>query len=153
MLSNFMHGWVDITIGKSKLCTASYLSDVPMNISNSMISYFSKENQLPYGINFDCEGSSAGIIEIDNDLYLWNDSIEPVKSLKKIDPEEFGLEKYACAKDIVKALSKEIMEDIKTNIDECINWALDEDSTKGDRWIRKTELKNAVHKLKYLLTV
>ena len=151
MLSNFKNGCVDVTIGEKKMCTASYIQDVPLYLLRAFIEYLSPENVMPFGFVFDCEDKTMQITEITNELVVFDPIDMDPKKFVYICYEDLGLPKMVSARNLVKHLAKETIKDVEENFEDCINWELDYNATKSDRWIRKVELQHAIQKLSYLV--
>ena len=151
MLSNFKNGCVDVTIGGKKICTASYIQDVPLYLLRAFIEYLSPENVMPFGFVFDCEDKTMQITEITNKLVVFDPIDMDPKKFLYIRYEDLELPEMISARNLVKYLAKETIKDIEENFEDCINWELEDNTTKSDRWIRKTELQHAIQKLNYLM--
>ena len=151
MLSNFKKGCVEVTIGGKKICTASYIQDVPLYLLRAFIEYLSPENVMPFGFVFDCEDKTMQITEITNELVVFDPIDMDPKKFLYIRYEDLGLPKMVSARNLVKHLAKETIKDVEENFEDCINWELDDNATKSDRWIRKAELQHAIQKLSYLV--
>ena len=124
MLGSSKYGWVNIYIGEKPIGCASYLTDVPFDLLDSMIQYLSNDNQLNYSVEFDAEGYHFGLIEISEELYIYDTAVveEDCINLTRIHPEDLDLETYASAKDIVYLLAREVISDIKSNFEDWIYW-------------------------------
>lgn len=124
MLGTSKYGWVNIYIGEKPIGCASYLTDVPFDLLDSMIQYLSNDNQLNYSVEFDSEGYHFGLIEISEELYIYDTAVveEDCINLTRINPETLGLESYVGAKDIVYLLAREVISDIKSNFEDWLYW-------------------------------
>ena len=112
MFSKPNGGWVDINIG-GYILSASYLTDIPMDFLNSVIS--SLKNNLPVSIFVDEEGRENIICAFYDEVFIIakeenGDLIE----YKKIDMD-FNL------------FRKSIIDDIEMNFNEWINWNMERD--------------------------
>lgn len=154
MLGTSKYGWVNIYIGEKPIGCTSYLTDVPFDLLDSMIQYLSDDNQLNYSVEFDAEGYHFGLIEISEDLYIYDTAVmeEDKINLTRIDPEDLGLESYASAKDIVYLLAREVISDIKTNFKDWLYWMDGPDTmTLTYKKARKKDLNERLKKLEKLI--
>lgn len=111
MFSRLNAGWVGINIG-GYIINGSYLTDIPMNFLDSLIS--SLKSNLPVSILIDEEGIEDIICAYYDEVYIvvrHGDDVE----YKKIDMD-FNL------------FRKDIINGIETNLNEWINWNMDEDA-------------------------
>lgn len=112
MLSKPNGGWVDINIGEYTL-NASYLTDIPMDFLNSVIS--SLKNNLPVSIFVDEEGIESLICAFYDEVFIIaKEENDDLIEYKKIDMD-FNL------------FRKSIIDDIEMNFNDWINWNMEHD--------------------------
>ena len=112
MLSKPNAGWVDINIG-GYILSASYLTDIPMDFLNSVIS--SLKNNLPVSIFVDEEGRENIICAFYDEVFIIvKEENDDLIEYKKIDMD-FNL------------FRKSIIDDIEMNFNEWINWNMERD--------------------------
>jgi hypothetical protein len=120
-------GWVDINIGDYTL-SGSYLTDIPMDFLNSLIS--SLENNLPISIFIDEEGIEDIICAYFDEVFIIEKDVNSVE-YKKIDMD-FNL------------FRKDIINGIEMYLNEWIHWS----------WTHDIEvLKNRENELKTKLSI
>lgn len=105
------NGWVDINIGDYTI-NGSYLTDIPMNFLDALIS--SLKSNLPVSIFIDEEGSENIICAYYDEVYIIIKNDYDNVEYKKIDMN-FNL------------FRKNIINDIEVNLNEFINWNMDDD--------------------------
>ena len=110
MFSRAKGGWVDINIGGYTI-NGSYLTDIPMDFLDSLIS--SLKSNLPISIFIDEEGTENIICAYFNEVYIIVKNGDDVE-YKKLDMD-FNL------------FRKDIINGIEMNLNEWINWNMDED--------------------------
>ncbi len=110
MFSRPNGGWVDINIGDYTI-NGSYLTDIPMDFLDSLIS--SLKSNLPVSIFIDEEGRENIICAYFNEVYIIVRNDDFVE-YKKIDMD-FNL------------FRKDIINGIETNLKEWINWNMEDD--------------------------
>lgn len=110
MFSRPKGGWVDINIGDYTI-NGSYLTDIPMDFLDSLIS--SLKSNLPISIFINEEGTENIICAYFNEVYIIVKNGDDVE-YKKIDMD-FNL------------FRKDIINGIEMNLNEWINWNMDED--------------------------
>lgn len=118
-------GWAPIIIAREYFASASYLDDVPNMCLDACIQYLSPDNTLPFGITFDGEGFSFGIIEIAQSVYSFTNAtmtgaIEFTDLTVNCLPKEF-----------VKKLATQLCEDILECIDDWAAFAVFEDQKEN----------------------
>lgn len=154
MLGTSKYGWVNIYIGEKPIGCASYLTDVPFDLLDSMIQYLSNDNQLNYSVEFDAEGYHFGLIEISEELYIYDTAVveEDKINLTRIHPEDLGLESYIFARDIVYHLANEVVFDIKSNFRDWLYW-MDDQKTMDlqEKKERKKDLNERLKRLEKLI--
>lgn len=112
MLSKPNGGWGDINIGEYTL-NASYLTDIPMDFLNSVIS--SLKNNLPVSIFVDEEGIESLICAFYDEVFIIaKEENDDLIEYKKIDMD-FNL------------FRKSIIDDIEMNFNDWINWNMEHD--------------------------
>lgn len=122
MLSKPKYGWSAITIGDwSDRC--SYLTDVPFQLLEAM--YDSCKNHKPTAAAFDAEGWDYTIVFdwLETHIIISKDSFE-LKTIE-INRDE---------------LAKELVEDIRNNIDEWASWIDYGDMDEKGKQFRKERL-------------
>lgn len=126
MFSKPKNGWVNIKIEDYKI-NGSYLTDIPMNFLDSVIS--SLKSNLPISIFIDEEGSENIICAYYDEIYIIvkHDDVE----YKRIDMS-FNL------------FRKNIINGIEMYLNEWINWNMDDDVE---------ELKNRENEFKEKLSI
>ena len=128
-------GWVDIKIGEF-LGRGSYLTDIPIDCLNSCV--FALSHNAPISFYIDEEGSGFMVVSYYNCTYvLQKDEDSEQKELLFSSDIDF------------RELAVEILNDIDSNCEECIDWmAYDDEATNLDR----SELIRAkMNQLKLLL--
>ncbi len=110
MFSKPKVGWVDINIGGYTI-NGSYLTDIPMNFLDSLIS--SLKSNLPISIFIDEEGSEDIICAYYDEVYIIVKHCDDVE-YKKIDMD-------------FNSFRKDIINGIEANLNQWINWNMDED--------------------------
>lgn len=141
MLSTPKYGWVDLSICDWK-DRASYLTDVPNNLLDSLI--FSFESRNPASVSFDAEGWEYIIVFDWNITYI----------IESQDNNEL-----ICIDRGLISLANEIYNDISKDIDEWAKWDYDIDFSDKDKesysymkWEEgKNNLKKKLEKLKNLI--
>lgn len=126
MLTKPHAGWCKIKVGEMELGTASYMTDVPMNLLNTFIQYLSEDNCLNFGVQFDAEGYSFGLIEFNDTLYfIHNNTSEAVSVLQEITP---SLSAWCpdSSRNMIKRLARELYYDIEDYFEDWIYWENDE---------------------------
>ena len=128
-------GWVDINIGGYTM-NGSYLTDIPMDFLDSLIS--SLKSNLPVSVFIDEEGIENIICAYYDEVYIIAKHGDDVEYIKK--DMDFNL------------FRKDIVNDIETNLNEWINWNLDEDVKvlKNRKNDLNTKLSIAKKYLKYI---
>ena len=127
MFSKPKGGWVDINIGGYTL-NGSYLTDIPMNFLDSLIS--SLKSNLPVSIFIDEEGVENIICAYFNEVFIIVKNGDEIE-YKKIDMD-FNL------------FRKDIIDDIEKYLNEWINWNMIDDVA---------ELKNRENELSTKLSI
>lgn len=146
MLSKPVHGWSTVKIGVFKK-TASYLTDVPMDLLDAFIQYFNEKNHLPFGVNFEGESEGMfGIIEIGDELYLhtelFSEETDVMRELKLIKPEDYGFGYFARPKELLRKMAEEVIADIKENLEAWVNWDLDPECDPDEAFSKRRNLLN-----------
>lgn len=122
MLSKPKYGWADITIGDwSDRC--SYLTDVPFQLLEAMCR--SCKNHEPVAAKFDAEGWEYTII------FDW------LETHIITEKDGFELKTVEINRD---DLAKELVEDIRANVNEWASWDDYGDMTKEERFNRTFKL-------------
>lgn len=134
MIEKPKYGWTNIKLNYD-VYSASYLTDVPTDCLDSLINSFYTD--LPFCVNFDTEGSYFTII---CSPYIY-DEVEVIK---------YENEKILITYENInfKQLCEEIYNDINDNLDDWVNWWLDEEDKDNKR---KNELKFKLDELKCLM--
>lgn len=127
MFSKPTGGWVDINIGNYTL-TGSYLTDIPMDFLDSLIS--SLKSNLPVSIFIDEEGVENIICAYFNEVFIIVKNTDEIE-YKKIDMD-FNI------------FRKDIIDDIEKYLKEWINWNMIDDVE---------ELKNRENELRTKLSI
>lgn len=145
MLGKPENGWTSISVGNEVIGGASYLTDVPMDILDSLIDYFSSlrnEKNVKFEVVFDAEGWMFGITQIMDDLYVYDSRTDDIDklNLKRINPEIYGMKAYAQAWDTLQNVAREVVDDIFDNIDGWVHWMSYDDSTEEEFSEREDEL-------------
>lgn len=131
MLDKPKYGWCNIYVGHNKIGCASYLIDLPVYLLDVFNQYFSADNKLNFGVEFDAEVYDFGLIEFDETLYSVNNKTTyEIFRIKKIEEYGSGEDTYTSAKNILKILAKELVNDIETNFEEWVYWQDDGESQK-----------------------
>lgn len=126
MLSTPIHGWSNITIGNwSDRC--SYLDDVPFDLLEA-IKHLYETVHTPVCVCFDAEGYEYTIVF---DLFYTHIILE--------NPDEDGFNYFSIDIDI-DDLAKELISDIRKDIDGWSTWLSYHDMTKEEIFERKEEL-------------
>jgi len=143
MLREPKAGWTNIYFGNEYLGCASYITDVPIDLLNAFISYFSqKEKYLGFHVEFDAEGYIFGIIQFNNILYEIDTATDSyIPNLKELDPKLLGLESYSNADEVLLCLAKEVIFDINNYLELWVSWEADEFMSKEEKEKRKNELE------------
>mgnify|MGYP007063240315 CR=1 FL=1 len=152
MLTKPHAGWCKIKIGVMELGTVSYMTDVPMDLLNAFIQYLSENNCLNFGVQFDAEGYSFGLIEFNDTLYfIHNNTSESVPVLQEIAPSLSALCPDS-SRNMIKRLARELYYDIEDYFEDWIYWEADEkamesEDTEKRRLILRDGLKTLKEKL------
>ena len=136
-------GWCSIKVDGFTLGSASYLTDVANDFLDALLQFFSSDNILPFGITFDGEGYNFGIISISEDLYAYTTATATGMPDLHILYEDRPLQ------DAVKDISRQICNDIITNIEEWASWEVSEEKEEAER--NKELLLKKIIKLKAVL--
>lgn len=132
MLSKPWCGWTKVTINNEDMGSASYLDWIPGLVLEPCIRYLKICKEMKdtygyisggYGFNIEFDGEDRGhfgIVEIGNDLYLYDysDPTPPYLKLKEIDLKDFGYNSYK----FIYHLTKEVVSDIESNYEDWILW-------------------------------
>lgn len=153
MFSKPMYGWTTVSFGNIELGQASYLTDVPVDVLDTFISYLTQD-YFVHGFNttFDAEGYMFSIVEFDGSLYLIDsktDADEP--NIKELKPESLGLNQYEKLTNIIIHLANEFINDLENNLQDWVDWEDFEETTDEERKIRKELILTKVEILKRLI--
>lgn len=134
MFSKPNSGWVDIKIGNYNI-NASYLTDVPVDFLNSLIS--SLENNLPISVLLDEEGIEDLIVVFYGNSYILVEDNEKYieTKIEKVDFDEFR---------------RQIIEGIEKYFNDWVNWNLGDDSSTLQK--REKILREKINVAKKLLS-
>ncbi|MCC8045816.1 MAG: hypothetical protein LIP12_09995 [Clostridiales bacterium] len=122
MLSSPKHGWATITMQDwSDRC--SYLNDIPLDLLETLIRVFKTHN--PQAVRIDAEGWEYLLIFDKYDSYIIEEKDDP--SLHHIDLN-------------LNNIAKELISDIRKDIDEWTDWFSYRDSTEEELLERKERL-------------
>ena len=153
MLGKPFAGWTEISVGTKIIGSASYLTDVPLDLLDAFIKYFSQSYAtLGFNVEFDAEGYSFGLIEFAEDLYAVDtDTDSDIPNVTRIPPEILGL-KWANSRKMLLCLAKELIKDIEQYFDLWVFWDLIE--TEDTSVIKKREalLESKLRIIKYLIS-
>ena len=136
-------GWCSIKVDGFTLGSASYLTDVANDFLDALLQFFSSDNILPFGITFDGEGYNFGIISISEDLYAYTTATATGM------PDLHMLYEDRLLQDAVKDISRQVCNDIITNIEEWASWKVSEEKEEAER--NKEILLKKIIKLKAVL--
>ena len=123
--------------------SASYLTDVANDFLDALLQFFSSDNILSFGITFDGEGYNFGIISISEDLYAYTTATATGM------PDLHILYEDRLLQDAVKDISRQVCNDIITNIEEWASWKVSEEKEEAER--NKEILLKKIIKLKAVL--
>lgn len=110
MISNPSYGWCDFKLGTFEIgifeATPSYLTNVPMDLLNCFIEYYRIGCSCTF---FDCEGSEFILVLNNYNTYI-------------IFEDECANSTLYLSYKRIKDLAKELIEDIKSNIEKWSLW-------------------------------
>lgn len=119
---------------------------------DAFTAYFNKKNHLNFAIDFDAEGYHFGITEFDEELYIINDNTANGNLvMEKVETYDVC---HLNSKNILIAMAKEVISDVKDNIMDWFFWdSLDLEDEKSTNEIeeRKQLLESKCQKLKNLI--
>ena len=123
ILSNILNGWCDFEIGKDICFTASYVTDVPLDVLDAILDYSEK---LACSISFDGEG------------YRFNLLITETTSFVLVDDNEYKCFVIDCISP--KIIIKNLFTCIKDNVSSWAKFLVDYDGSN------EKELENEILK-------
>ena len=138
MLEAPKHGWATFTY-RDFSCTPSYLTDVPMDLLDCLISLY--ETGFG-GCLFDTEGSEY-------ELFLSQESVlvvchEDKRKILDLTPENYLGNKEK------NRMAKELIFDIESNLNDWVYWDYMDNDTE-ETAVRKEILRTKIEKLKKLI--
>lgn len=140
MLSKPSCGWTTIKI-KNWCDRASYLSNIHLDLLNSLINSYSEWYQ-PACVRYDAEGWEGVIVIDDYWTYIISEDTDS-ENEEEVKSEVLTIEINR------DDLAKELIEDIEQNFTEWCNWQYWQD--EEDMLIQKEELSISLNKLKNII--
>ena len=142
-------GWMTVSFGSVKIGSASYVQDVPVDCLDAFIQYFENSDSV-FHLELDAEGYMIGVIEFDQSLYRVSTDTDCGLNAEEITGSKVGTGLYASNCEILTIMAKELIEDVRNELDSCIDW---EEILEGKaRENRKNMLLNKCNQLEKLIT-
>ena len=117
MLSKPKHGWTEVTIFNRQLGNASYITDVPVDMLEEFIEWFigEEDHRSRIHISFDAEGYEFG-------LFIWNGDLYSIVQTDQAICTNLCQSKGQTTMEIMCALGRELIADIRNNMDDWVDW-------------------------------
>ena len=149
MLGRPAIGWVHVQFGNINIGPASYVMDIPTVCLDTFIGYFSG-NQKKFHLELDSEGYYIGVVEFNETLYRVSNDVPSGLNITEIDGTAMGLDLYASNEEILTHMAKELISDVKEDLDEWVVWECD-DMSDEEKINRCKMLLEKCHQLEDLI--
>jgi len=130
-------GWTNVSLGDD-LYRASYLTDIPLDCANSMLSALKYD--IPFCVSFDAEG--WGFVIVCSPYVYYDTQIIIYKNTTDVESYNLTFEDFV----------KELYKDLYDNLDDWVLWdTCGDDESNQENDFRKCEMVDKLKQIKKLI--